>query len=238
MGEAHQVQALARARDRREEVLARCPFCREDLRLEDGAWTACALCLARHHAGCWEELGRCASCGEAARLSPTAPPPERIPGLLGWAARGLELANRLLGILIGGAGVSVSMLGLWALLAISLDPPQPGQPGRLAVAAVLGAGLALVAVGLALRAAALRWAARSRELPLLLWATLALVVALAPATVGWMLDAEGGLVAGLLLPGAVWTLLVVGVSVLGARCLRASPDGARVRSLVPGTFSS
>lgn len=219
MGEGHQVQAAPRARDRRDEVAARCPFCREDLHLEDGAWTACALCLARHHTGCWEELGRCASCGEAARLTPAAPPPERIPGPLGWAARGLELANRLLGILIGGAGVSVSLLGLWVVLAITMEPPQPGQPGRLAVAGVLGAGLALIAVGLGLRAAALRWAARPRELPVRLWAVLALVLALAPATAGWVLDAEGGLVTGLLLPGALWTLLVVGVSALASHRL-------------------
>ena len=48
----------------------RCPFCHEDVRREAEAWVACAGCMARHHQDCWDEAGRCGSCGGAERLAP------------------------------------------------------------------------------------------------------------------------------------------------------------------------
>lgn len=47
---------------------------------------ACVACLARHHAGCWEEAARCAACGHAERLErpagspagPAARPPDLV----------------------------------------------------------------------------------------------------------------------------------------------------------------
>jgi hypothetical protein len=41
----------------------RCPFCHGDVEARESAWVACWGCLARHHPECWDELGRCASCG-------------------------------------------------------------------------------------------------------------------------------------------------------------------------------
>ena len=52
----------------------RCPFCHEDVRREaPQAWVACAGCMARHHAACWDEAGRCSACGVGERLAPERP---------------------------------------------------------------------------------------------------------------------------------------------------------------------
>jgi hypothetical protein len=47
----------------------RCPFCHDDVQTGDPTWVACADCLARHHAGCWDEGRRCSSCGATDRLA-------------------------------------------------------------------------------------------------------------------------------------------------------------------------
>lgn len=47
----------------------RCPFCHEGIDLADEAWVACAGCVARHHHACWDEAGRCGSCGGGERLT-------------------------------------------------------------------------------------------------------------------------------------------------------------------------
>jgi hypothetical protein len=52
------------ARDVRAEAgPTRCPFCHERVDVETEAWRACEACLARHHESCWNESGRCSSCG-------------------------------------------------------------------------------------------------------------------------------------------------------------------------------
>lgn len=43
-------------------VVARCPYCHESVRADSPDWVACAGCLAKHHEGCWNEHGACASC--------------------------------------------------------------------------------------------------------------------------------------------------------------------------------
>ncbi len=48
----------------------RCPFCHDDLNVEEEVWIACSGCLARHHEACWTEGGACGSCGGAERLAP------------------------------------------------------------------------------------------------------------------------------------------------------------------------
>lgn len=63
------------ADDAREDVRVhgsalRCPYCHADVRREEQAWVACAGCMARHHAECWDEGGRCGSCGGGERLAP------------------------------------------------------------------------------------------------------------------------------------------------------------------------
>src|SRR5262249_40031029 len=42
--------------------LQRCPFCHEAVAVDATDWVACKQCLARHHAACWGESKRCASC--------------------------------------------------------------------------------------------------------------------------------------------------------------------------------
>lgn len=51
------------AAQRASELEARCPFCRDAIQVEANGWTACTLCLGRHHTECWREHGCCASCG-------------------------------------------------------------------------------------------------------------------------------------------------------------------------------
>jgi hypothetical protein len=45
----------------------RCPFCHDALAPE-AEWVACASCLARHHPGCWSEVGACSSCSARVHL--------------------------------------------------------------------------------------------------------------------------------------------------------------------------
>lgn len=75
----------------------RCPYCHDDVRLEDDAWLACATCLARHHADCWADpggAGRCSGCGGDAALEP--PPARRRPRLR-VAPRGGAVADGTVG---------------------------------------------------------------------------------------------------------------------------------------------
>jgi tetratricopeptide (TPR) repeat protein len=46
----------------------RCPFCHADVAPAADDWVACRGCLARHHAGCWEEAKRCSACGHDVAL--------------------------------------------------------------------------------------------------------------------------------------------------------------------------
>ena len=45
----------------------RCPYCHEEVSAREEA-LVCAECLSRHHAECWGEHGRCASCGAGRAL--------------------------------------------------------------------------------------------------------------------------------------------------------------------------
>lgn len=49
----------------------RCPFCHDDARHSPSA--ACERCLARHHPACWDEAGRCSSCGHTIALERREP---------------------------------------------------------------------------------------------------------------------------------------------------------------------
>lgn len=61
--------AAARQDVRVERSAVRCPFCHDEVATEDDAWVACAGCLARHHAACWNESRKCATCGDHAHLA-------------------------------------------------------------------------------------------------------------------------------------------------------------------------
>ena len=52
----------------------RCPFCHASIRPVAEDWVACRSCLARHHAGCWHECGKCANCASSERLVTRAAP--------------------------------------------------------------------------------------------------------------------------------------------------------------------
>ncbi|MEZ0230291.1 MAG: hypothetical protein ACAI25_16835 [Planctomycetota bacterium] len=67
--------------------ICKCPFCHEPLEFDRVAWVACAGCLARHHASCWTESPRCASCADPRALSLPPRPPRR--------ARVVRLAHAL-----------------------------------------------------------------------------------------------------------------------------------------------
>lgn len=82
-------------------VAHRCPFCHEPVRPDDEAWVACAQCLGRQHAACWDESGRCGACRHDQRLEAptraaqgTARPSSSRPVL---AAVGLSILVALLG---------------------------------------------------------------------------------------------------------------------------------------------
>jgi hypothetical protein len=76
----------------------RCPFCHEGVLVSEEAWVACEGCLARHHADCWGEAGRCACCGAGGALtrrSAHRSEPRDWSAVLGAIAieRGLQLAR-------------------------------------------------------------------------------------------------------------------------------------------------
>jgi hypothetical protein len=227
MGEVHAVPAAVRM-DRRDEVATRCPYCREDVRLEAeaAAWTACALCLARHHAGCWDELARCASCGDAARLAPVVPPPERVPGALGHAMRGLDLAHRVVGIVLGSAGVAGLIPSVVGLVALPFSPP--GSLNVLALACLFVGSLVLLGTGLGLRAASMRWVARPRVLPRALMGALLGTGPAFALLLGVFLGDQSGVATFAAWLGGItlaWTLLVAGVA-LSLRSGAARPVAA------------
>lgn len=66
-------------RDDPRVVAHRCPFCHEPVRPDDEAWVACARCLGRQHAACWDEGGRCAACRHDRSLAPTGRRSARPP---------------------------------------------------------------------------------------------------------------------------------------------------------------
>lgn len=48
----------------------RCPYCHDSVDVASRDWIACADCLARHHAECWRETGRCGTCRGETPLEP------------------------------------------------------------------------------------------------------------------------------------------------------------------------
>lgn len=86
--------------------LLRCPYCHDALQVAGGGWVACGACLARHHAPCWGEARRCASCSSRSALvrarspaAPHAPRPTTVAHvvllLLALVAAGHGAATRL-----------------------------------------------------------------------------------------------------------------------------------------------
>jgi hypothetical protein len=59
--------ATAEARVQSKRAGDRCPYCHDGVEPEGAA--ACVECMARHHVGCWDEHGQCASCGHRERYT-------------------------------------------------------------------------------------------------------------------------------------------------------------------------
>jgi hypothetical protein len=72
----------------------RCPFCHDGIAAE-ADWLACRQCLARHHAACWRETGRCASCtGDEPLVSGSSTPLRAGEEEIAALRRETELATR------------------------------------------------------------------------------------------------------------------------------------------------
>lgn len=86
--------------DVRVAALSRCPFCHADAGVA-ASRGVCAACLARHHDACWEENGRCSSCGHTVRLELPRPKDPTFNPLL-------ALISAILLVLLGVAGMAYS----------------------------------------------------------------------------------------------------------------------------------
>lgn len=119
----------------------RCPFCHDEASAAGSV--ACQGCLARHHAACWDEAGRCAACGAAVKLAP--PGGEEVAAA--WEAEASERSRRVV------RGLQRLILG-WQ----GLQRRRPYVMTALEVAAFLpllwvegwGRALGLVLIALAL----------------------------------------------------------------------------------------
>jgi hypothetical protein len=142
-----------RARDDVRAVASpvRCPFCHGDVEARESAWVACWGCLARHHPECWDELGRCASCGHD-RFLPAADA-RKTPGRARRAvARFARLARAplfgvallVLGPLLGFGLTAASLISSFQTIAESKSP----TPADLAASVHMG--LTPMAIGLGL----------------------------------------------------------------------------------------
>jgi hypothetical protein len=78
----------------------RCPFCRDDVSQDSELSVACQACLTRHHAPCWQEAGRCSSCGDERVLARLKTPRrgKAILGRLAYVSLGFMLA---MGLIVG-----------------------------------------------------------------------------------------------------------------------------------------
>jgi hypothetical protein len=87
--------------------LLHCPYCKGRL-AHDETLVACAPCAARHHEDCYQELGRCASCGSFEALVPRRPLQRGRDAAL-RRARQLAAAFALL--------IPITALGTWAVVS-------------------------------------------------------------------------------------------------------------------------
>ncbi|MCA8920681.1 MAG: hypothetical protein KDD82_02660 [Planctomycetes bacterium] len=128
----------------------RCPYCHETVAVEEESWTVCAHCLARHHAGCWDEHGSCSTCAGTTPLTVGRAGPGRLPPLPEGAAQALDLgaayragkalytrenlplffAGALNMLLASAASVLIGGLtgaGLWSMTLGTLRGHGPGK---------------------------------------------------------------------------------------------------------------
>lgn len=96
---------------------ARCPFCHSEVLPDREAWVVCATCVARHHADCWREGGRCAACG-AQQAVAAAPPKERHAA---WVSAAFVL------------GITAYVTGRTLAAPAIVEAPEPVTLPRLPV---------------------------------------------------------------------------------------------------------
>jgi hypothetical protein len=74
---------------------SRCPWCHDECAPEGSV--VCQACLSRHHAPCWREGGKCASCGQARAMQGAPPTLVIAPAELELVRRGAvrEAVERL-----------------------------------------------------------------------------------------------------------------------------------------------
>lgn len=151
------------AKDDPRVVAHRCPFCHEPVRPDEEAWVACARCLGRQHAACWDEAARCAACGHDRRLEAAAErPAERAGG--GSRRRRVLLLLGLLAALVV-LGNLLAFVSLTSVAAPPVAPPAPpGPPAPPEPPAPPAEGAARPAAPAAVDHAARRAALREREL--------------------------------------------------------------------------
>lgn len=142
-------------------VAHRCPFCHEPVRPDAEAWVACAQCLGRQHAACWDEAARCAACGHDRRLEAAAERPAEVSR----AAPRRSLVPVLLAVVfvLMLLGMALAMVSVSDERDVSIEPPS--QPRRAEVVEVAEvAEFAEAAPGRPAPAAAVDHAARRAAL--------------------------------------------------------------------------
>jgi hypothetical protein len=130
-----------RPRVKVEGSTLRCPFCHEGCAPEESV--VCRDCLARHHGPCWDEGGRCSSCGSINKLVAAEPPvdgPRTLPSVASGAPRSLPVhetpsyegsgalrfqaiilfAATLLALFAPALSVTISGITLFAILVLSM----------------------------------------------------------------------------------------------------------------------
>jgi hypothetical protein len=104
-----------------EQTPSRCPYCHGPCEDSEEV-VACRACVARHHAECWRQLGRCSSCGATRFLgeAPVAPPAlpdtqfyeERLQGHVDISSPSQQRLFRFLGLPVS---VALALLGFGLL---------------------------------------------------------------------------------------------------------------------------
>lgn len=146
----------------------RCPFCHDDIVVDQDSWVSCRSCQARHHDQCWTEQGQCSACGHDRHLTEATPattemapaptpPPTRLSGDPGrWGLR-VSLAA----VSLGALGTLLSYQSEAPALDIPFGPRfEMGEPGLNLLGMVL---VALITVPMALIGAGLGVAGLRRE---------------------------------------------------------------------------
>ena len=113
--------------------LNRCPFCHDDVSVEQNDWVACRDCLARHHSACWEEGAACGSCGSTTALETR---PEKVTAPLTRKRRDrtetkADQALASLGSSMksqkSGMPMFLGMVGVLVLFALLLLPSESSR---------------------------------------------------------------------------------------------------------------